>query len=322
MINFWGLGGAAWSALSVVGRWETGVVERVLGVGEVGRELAELRARDVDYWSLEVAEPAGAWVVVRELSLDRLILGGVAAGPALLGLVRAALGYDPGAQEFLTYLRSRFPPAGDVAPVPSRLLGTVRGLALGSPGEPVTHGLFPGTVTKLARLALARQGLYPGEVVVRAARRAYDGAYHAHDALACALVHPDVDGVQLVWEHQHRRRGWRSRRKTARVLAWARRYGYLPEPVVCGCRHERLDAPHARWEAVRLAGNWTRILPLLDEVVSDPARWLAVYRCSQCDRLWAQDTVSSGHADLTYGYPIATADPAGWLAAARTRNLR
>ena len=64
------------------------------------------------------------------------------------------------------------------------------------------------------------------------------------------------------------------------------------------------------------------VLPLLDPVVSVPARWLAVYRCSQCERLWAQDTVSSGQADLTYGYPIATTDPAGWLAAARPRNLR
>jgi hypothetical protein len=297
-------------------------VDRVLDGGEVARELAELRPRDTGYRTLDVADPTAAWVVVRELSLDRLILAGVAAGPRLLTLVRAALGHDPGAQELLTYLRAWFPPAGDVPPVPERLVGTVRWLALGVPGEPVAHGLFPSTVTKLARLALARQRLYPGDVVLRAAQRAYAGPYDAHEALACALVHPDVDTGTLVWQHTRRGRGWRSRRKTARVLAWARRLGYLAEPLVCGCRHERLEAPGARWEAVRLAGNWTRILPLLDEVAADPARWLAVYRCSLCERLWARDTVSSGYADLTYGYPIATDDPAGWLAAAQPGNLR
>ncbi|MEV4515246.1 hypothetical protein AB0K00_40605 [Dactylosporangium sp. NPDC049525] len=297
-------------------------MQRVLDGGEVAREIAGLRPRDTDYWTLEVADPTAAWTVVRELSLDRLTLAGVAAGPELLALVRAALGHDPGAQEFLTYLRSAFPPARDVPPVPERLLGTVWELALGAPGEPVAHGLFPSTVTKLARLALARQGRYPAEVVLSAAQRAYDGPYDAHEALACALVHPDVDTGALVWQHTRRGRGWRSRRKTARVLAWGRRYGYLAEPLVCGCRHERLEAPEARWEAVRLAGNWARILPLLDEVAADPARWLAVYRCSLCERLWAQDTLSSGHADLTYGYPIATDDPAGWLAATRPRNLR
>lgn len=302
-------------------------MERVLGASELAAALAGLRPRDTGFWTLDVAEPerepelvaelVAAWAVVRGLSPDRLVLAGVAAGPGLLGLVRTALGHDPGAQEFLTYLRGPFPPPGDVPPVPQRLLGTVEGLALGVPGEPVAHGLFPSTVTKLARLALARQRRYPADVVLRSARRAYDGPYHAHDALACALVHPDVDTGALVWEHRRRGRGRRSRRKTARVLAWARRHGYLAEPLVCGCRHERLEAPRTRWEAARLAGNWTRILPLLDPVVSDPARWLAVYRCSRCERLWAQDTVSSGHADLTYGYPIATDDPAGWLAAAR-----
>jgi hypothetical protein len=296
-------------------------VERVLGAGEVSRGLAELRPRDADFWTVDVAEPEAAWEAVRALPLDRLVLAGVAAGPGLLALVRTALGYDPGTQEFLTYLRGGFPPAGDVPPVPARLIDAVRGLALGAPGEPVAHGLFPGTVTKLSRLALARQRLYQPGTVLEAALRAYTGPYDAHEALACALVHPDVDTDVLVWEHTRRGRGWRSRRKTNRVLAWARRHGYLAEPLVCGCRHERLEAPGARWEAVRLAGNWTRILPLLDEVVSDPARWLAVYRCSLCERLWAQDTVSSGHADLTYGYPIATTDPAGWLAAAQPKIL-
>ncbi|GAB3855468.1 hypothetical protein ACFPIJ_59720 [Dactylosporangium cerinum] len=297
-------------------------MERLLGPGEVEQGLAGLRPRDTGFWTVDVAEPGAAWAVVRELPLDRLVLAGVAAGPGLLELVRAALGYDPGAQEFLTYLRGWFPPAGDVPPVPARLLDAVRGLALGAPGEPVAHGLFPSTVTKLSRLALARHRVYPAGVVLEAARRAYSGPYDAHEALACALVHPDVDTDALVWQHTRRGRGWRSRRKTNRVLAWGRRHGYLAEPLVCGCRHERLEAPGARWEAARLAGNWTRILPLLDEVVSDPARWLAVYRCSRCERLWAQDTVSSGHADLTYGYPIATTDPAGWLAAAHSRRLR
>ncbi len=297
-------------------------MDRVLDAGGLSRALADLRPRDTGFWTLDVADATAAWAVVRELPLDRLVLAGVAAGPGLLRLVRSALGYDPGAQDLLTYLRGPFPPAGDVPPVPPRLLATAEGLALGVPGEPVAHGLFPSTVTKLARLALARQRRYPADPVLRAARAAFDGPYHAHDAIACALVHPDVDAAELVWALTRRGRGWRSRRKTARVLAWARRHGHLPEPLICGCRHERLAEPRAGWEALRLAGHWNRILPLLDPVVSDPARWLAVYRCSRCERLWAQGTVSSGHADLTYGYPIVTADPAGWLAAARPGNLR
>ncbi|MFF5229124.1 hypothetical protein [Dactylosporangium sp. NPDC000521] len=303
-------------------------MERVVAAGELRAAVERLRPRDTGHWGLDVdggaAEAGGAWAVVRELPLERLTLLGVAAGPELEKLVRAAYGYDPGAQELLTYLRSAFLPAGDVPPVPERLLGVVRGLALGAPGEVVEHGMFPATVTKLSRLALARQGEYPAEVVVRAAEGAFAGAYHAHEALACALVHPGVDAAAaavLVWASERQRRGHRSRRKTARVLAWARRHGYLAEPLVCGCRHERLAAPGAMWEAVRLAGNWTRIRPLLDPVASDPGRWLAVFRCSRCERLWAEDTVSSGHADLTYGYPIATTNPAAWLAAARPRRF-
>ena len=72
------------------------MVQRVLGVAEVLRGLEELRPRDADFWTVDVGEPGAAWAVVRELSLDRLILAGVAAGPGLLALVRAALGHDPG----------------------------------------------------------------------------------------------------------------------------------------------------------------------------------------------------------------------------------
>jgi hypothetical protein len=298
-------------------------VEGVVGAGELAEVVRRLRPRDTDFYRLDVAERDvdAAWAVVRELPLDRLVLAGVRAGPALERLVRAALGYDPAAQAFLSYLQGAFLPPGDVPPVPLRLLATTRGLALGLPGDPVAHGLFPCGVTKLARLALARQRDYPAEAVRAAAVAAFDGPYHRHDAFACAVVHPDVDTDALVWQHSRRGRGHRSRRKTARILAWGRRHGYLPEPLICGCRHERLSEPDTWWEAVRLADNWTRILPILDRVADDPARRLAVHRCSRCERLWAQDTVTSGQADREYGYPIATTDPVGWLEVSRPRHL-
>ncbi|MFB9178390.1 hypothetical protein ACFFX1_09655 [Dactylosporangium sucinum] len=273
--------------------------------GAVERQLLALEPRACDFRVFDVADPVAAWAVLPGLPVERLLLAGTAAGPALLPLLRSALGYDPAVQELLGFLRQRFLPDGAVPPVPARVAPAVRSFALGAPGDPVAPGLFPGRVTKLARLALAAQGGYPAEAVRAAAEHAYDGGrpYHAHDALACALVHPGVDGVALAARHEGSSRGWKSRRKTARVLAWARRESYLPPPVTCECRHERFRPPRERWEAFRLTGAWSRARPLL-ELVEELAWGQAVHRCVRCGRYWREDVLSSGHADLSYGYPL------------------
>lgn len=51
-------------------------------------------------------------------------------------------------------------------------------------------------------------------------------------------------------------------------------------------------------------------------MVVDRARWLSVLRCRRCGELWAEDSMSSGHADSFFVYPISTGDPTGWLATA------
>ena len=127
--------------------------------------------------------------------------------------------------------------------------------ACGAPGSLVWPGLFPRLHQKLARLLLASAGHYDPHIVLAAARNAYApdrGAllpqkpretrqYHAHDAFACALVHPKIS-----IEERHAlaletlapsSRGHRSRRKTWAILRFAFSNGFLtgnrlPQDVV------------------------------------------------------------------------------------------
>ena len=127
--------------------------------------------------------------------------------------------------------------------------------ACGAPGSLVWPGLFPRLHQKLARLLLASAGHYDPRVVLSAARDAYApdrGAflpqkpretrrYHAHDAFACALVHP---GISIEERHAlaletiaPSSRGFRSRRKTWAILRFAFSNGFLkadrlPQSVV------------------------------------------------------------------------------------------
>ncbi len=127
--------------------------------------------------------------------------------------------------------------------------------ACGAPGSLVWPGLFPRLHQKLARLLLAFAGHYDPRVVLSAARDAYApdrGAflpqkpretrrYHAHDAFACALVHP---GISIDERHAlaletiaPSSRGQRSRRKTWAILRFAFSNGFLkadrlPQSVV------------------------------------------------------------------------------------------
>lgn len=117
--------------------------------------------------------------------------------------------------------------------------------ARGVPGSLVWPGLFPRLHQKLARLLLANAGHYDPRVVLSAARDAYAsdrGAflpqkprearrYHAHDAFACALVHPGISmeerQVLAVETLALSSRGSRSRRKTWAILRFACANGFL-----------------------------------------------------------------------------------------------
>jgi hypothetical protein len=193
---------------------------------EIAGRLAVLRPRDCVYFCYEVTDAVAAVAALSALPASQRLLAGVAAGPVLWSAVRAVWGDDAVAQALMDYLRGPFPPPRGVPVFPAEWWDPLRDIALGQPGDPVAHGVFPSTPTKLARLALARCGAYPAAAVLRAADRAYarDRRYHAHDAVACALVHPDLDPTGLVDNLSGRQeRGWRSRRKTHRLLAWARR---------------------------------------------------------------------------------------------------
>jgi hypothetical protein len=164
-------------------------------------------------------------------------------------------------------------------------------------------------------------------MVRHAAENAYDNRrpYYAHDAFACALVHPEVDATDLAERYasfNRRQKGHRARRKIHGLLAWARRNGYLPDPSGCACGHHRLAAPLTFPQALALAAHWTRVESTLDLVATDGTRWLRVLRCPVCQGLWAEDSISSGHADLFYGYPIQTTDPAAWLRTNESLELR
>jgi hypothetical protein len=302
------------------------------GEAEIEERLSRLDPRDCGFVVHEVTDQALARSVLLRLPVRARLIAAAAAGPVLWSAIRGSFGYDPPAWRVAEYFQDPFPPEEPIPGIPPYLLESVREIAQGAPGDPVVHGLFPSRVTKLARLALARQRAYPAEVVLRAAERAYgrdrghaDRSYHAHDAFACALVHPLADTADLVERHVGRiggHRGWRSRRKTNRLLAWARRHGHLPDPSACPCGHDRLAVPGTVRRALALAEHWSTAQPLLEVVERDPGRWLGLVRCTRCGRFWAEDCISSGHAELFFGYPIKVDEPADWFARAVPLDLR
>lgn len=75
--------------------------------------------------------------------------------------------------------------------------------------------------------------------------------------------------------------------------------------TTCACGHDERRVPETREEAVALAGH---AASLLDVVVRDNSRWLSVLRCRECGAYWAEDSISSGHADLFFVYPIDSAE--------------
>lgn len=127
----------------------------------------------------------------------------------------------------------------------------LRVLSAGDPGQPVWPGLFPRAPVKLARLLLASTGAFDPAALCRLAQSGYGGdlrtqprserRYDAHDAFACALVHPAIDAAAraslaaMVLSGQPKRRGWRSRHKSWLIARWAVQAGYLdPAPLPNG----------------------------------------------------------------------------------------
>jgi hypothetical protein len=294
---------------------------------EVARLLPRLSHRTGRLMTLDILFPEFAVDVLRELSRHQLLVVAAAAGPGLFEALRTAVGYQTGLWTLTDYVGSDFPPAGPIPSIPDGYEEAVQQLALGGPGDRVAFGLFPSPCTKLARLLLAAERRYPADVVRPAAERAYDRnrPYYAHDAFACALVHPEVDAADLAERYgsfTRHQKGHRARHKIHQLLAWARRTGYLPDPSGCACGHHRVAAPATVPQALALAGHWTGIESTLDVVAIDDTRWLRVLRCPACGELWAEDSISSGHADLIYGYPIRTGDPVAWLRVNESLTLR
>jgi hypothetical protein len=294
---------------------------------EAARCLPRLSHRTGRFLVLDILDPDIALPALRARPPPQLLVGGAAAGPGLFDALRTAVGYHPGLWTLADYFREDFPPAHPIPGIPHGYATAVADLALGAPGDPVAYGLFPSPSTKLARLLLARERGYPADLVRRTAEDAYAAGrpYYAHDAFACALAHPEVDATDLAQRYGSANRqtmGHRARHKIHQVLAWARRHGYLPDPSGCACGHHRLAAPATVPQALALAAHWSTVEPTLDRVATDDARWLRVLRCPACGEHWTEDAISSGQADLFYGYPIRTTDPAAWLGAHEPLRLR
>lgn len=138
---------------------------------------------------------------------------------------------------------SPFPPRGALPAVTADDVASLRAAAQGTPGQVVWPGLFPRPAVKLARLLLASCGDFDATALREVAMGRYGGdppraaketrRYDAHDAFACALVHPDLDAearaalVAAVLPQKPGRRGWRSRRKSWAIVRWAASAGYV-----------------------------------------------------------------------------------------------
>jgi hypothetical protein len=86
--------------------------------------------------------------------------------------------------------------------------------------------------------------------------------------------------------------------------------------VPCMCGHERHAPPKSRAAAMSLGLHRNAIEPLLALVGRDESGWISLLRCRLCGEFWAEDTVASGHMEVSFVYPITTEDPDAWLATA------
>lgn len=160
------------------------------------------------------------------------MLGGAAVTPVLANFLQ----------------HSPFPPRGALPVVTDSDLAGLHAVARGAPGDLVWPGLFPRPPAKLARLLLAARGHFDPASLTRLAQTQYGGdrprqarsvrRYDAHDALACALVHPGVPAVaraalvSTLLYSPDRRRGWRSRQKSWVIVRWAVQVGYVDRSLL------------------------------------------------------------------------------------------
>jgi hypothetical protein len=194
--------------------------------------LTRLRPRDADFVRVDSADLLATRQLVARLTPEQCLVASAATGPLVWRALVEQLGEDDDTVAVCELLRGSFPPMIALPRLGGVWLNRLRPIAQGQPGDPVIHGLFPGRLTKLARLALAHAGAYSEAVVWQAAEQAYHRSrpYHAHDALACVIVDRRLDAGPLLRAYlgnTSRQRGWRSRRKTWALARWAQRYGYL-----------------------------------------------------------------------------------------------
>jgi hypothetical protein len=194
--------------------------------------LARLRPRDTDFRRFESESHKLVHQLVAELSIEQCLVLSAAAGALLWQAIVERLGGERTAQEVCAVLRGAYLPTLALPLLNHTWIEYLRPLALGAPGDPVAHGLMPCRATKLARLMLAHAKTYDTAALWSAAEQAYARSrpYHAHDALACALVDQRLYAEPLLrryLSHTARQRGWRSRRKTWAIARWAERQGYL-----------------------------------------------------------------------------------------------
>lgn len=193
-------------------------------------KIPSLRPRDCDYIALDVTSSRGLFTYLAHLSPVACLLGASVSGPELRDALIERLGGDAETRACCMVLAGAWLPEGRVPEVGEPLTAWLTELSLGLPGDEVAYGKTPSRVTKLARLLLARAGVYPRKRLVEAARHAYDGAYNAHDAVAALFVsHPDealrIAG-QLV---ASRAKSTSIRKQTAEVVRWAIRAGYASD---------------------------------------------------------------------------------------------
>lgn len=206
-------------------------LRRISGAAALA-EIAALRPRDADYVLLEVGGECRDQLARHAPA--QCLVAAAAAGPLLLRALIDRLGDGGVAAELCPLLAGPFPPERPLCRLDPTWRAHLRPLALGVPGEPVEHGLFPSRATKLARLLLAAAGEFPVDAVLRAAAGAFARGrpYHAHDAVACALVCGGAPARQILRAHladTRARRGWRSRQKTHALARWAAAAGYMTE---------------------------------------------------------------------------------------------
>ncbi|WP_224243219.1 DUF7674 family protein [Hyalangium gracile] len=158
--------------------------------------------------------------------------------------------------------------------------------AKGKPGQTVEPGLFPRAEAKVARLLLAAAGYWePNELLALAyacdssERSHFKKSYHAHDAFACALVHPRISPEErarlitvVLAPDKSLRVGWRSRKKSWALARWAVARGFIEPTLLTPVLRHELVAPVAEPSPEKTA--WTS-RDFIDALIDCRLKWRA-----------------------------------------------